>query len=169
MTSEPAIAAPYPAGGGFDETRRVPGRGGHGGAGHIEPALFVRSVRERAAPPVGVYDSAAMGAIIPVSEQSIAPSSAPVKCPISGAGGGRRRNRGSPLPGGAPAGLTIGVPRQHADPRVSATMFLRFSDCLQGGLVDLVGFVQGIGRGGSMLTPIPPYPRNGSAGTRRDA
>jgi len=79
--SEPAIAVPYPAGSGFDETRRVPGCGGHGGAGHIEPALFAHLVRERAASPTGVCDSAAMSAIIPLSGQSIPPSSTPVEVP----------------------------------------------------------------------------------------
>ena len=80
--AQSAIAVPYPAGGGFDETRRVPGFGGHGGAGHLELALFARSVRERAAHhPIDRYDSVAMSAIIPLSGQSIAPSGAPVKAP----------------------------------------------------------------------------------------
>ena len=60
--------------------RKAPASG-HCGAGHIELGPFVRPVRARAAPPIGVYDSAAMSAIIPLSEQSIAQSSTPVEVP----------------------------------------------------------------------------------------
>ncbi|MDO8541845.1 MAG: Gfo/Idh/MocA family oxidoreductase [Opitutaceae bacterium] len=54
---------------------------GHGGTDAIELREFVRSVRSRTQTPIDVYDSVTMSVIFPLSEQSIAAGSAPVKCP----------------------------------------------------------------------------------------
>ncbi len=54
---------------------------GHGGTDYLELYEFLRAVRNRTQTPLDVYDSVLMSAIIPLSEQSIAKGSAPVKCP----------------------------------------------------------------------------------------
>jgi len=54
---------------------------GHGGPDYIELAEFVRAVRAKTQTPIDVYDSVVMSVVIPLSEQSIAAGSAPVKCP----------------------------------------------------------------------------------------
>jgi hypothetical protein len=54
---------------------------GHGGADVIELAEFVRAVRAKTQTPIDVYDSVVMSVVFPLSEQSIATGSAPVKCP----------------------------------------------------------------------------------------
>ena len=91
--SEPAIAAPNPAGGGLDETTRVPGWGEHGGAGHIELAPFARPVRECAAPP---NRRARLGA----HERDHAPVRA-VRCALRHTGGSARF-RARAVAGGGP-------------------------------------------------------------------
>lgn len=53
----------------------------HGGTDGVELSLFVSAVRAGTPPPIDVYDSVAMSAIIPLSEQSIAQGSAPVAFP----------------------------------------------------------------------------------------
>jgi len=54
---------------------------GHGGPDYLELIRFVEAVRAGAPPPIDVYDSVTMSAIIPLSEQSIDKGSAPVPCP----------------------------------------------------------------------------------------
>jgi hypothetical protein len=54
---------------------------GHGGVDGIELREFVRAVRYRTQTPIDVYDSVTMSVILPLSQQSIAAGSAPVKCP----------------------------------------------------------------------------------------
>jgi predicted dehydrogenase len=63
------------------EAADAPGNGAHGGTDGVELREFVRSVRTRTQTPIDVYDSVAMSVIFPLSEQSIAAGSAPVKCP----------------------------------------------------------------------------------------
>jgi len=53
----------------------------HGGTDYIELQEFLRAVRNRTQTPIDVYDSVMMSVITPLSEQSIAQGSAPVKCP----------------------------------------------------------------------------------------
>ncbi len=55
--------------------------GGHGGTDILELELFLKAVREKAQPPIDVYDSVTMSCIIPLSEDSVAKGSAPVECP----------------------------------------------------------------------------------------
>jgi predicted dehydrogenase len=54
---------------------------GHGGTDYMELSKFLDAVRNKTQTPLDVYDSVAICAIIPLSEQSIANGSAPVKCP----------------------------------------------------------------------------------------
>ena len=61
--------------------RRETLRDGHGGTDGIELREFVRAVRAKTQTPIDVYDSVVMSVIFPLSEQSIAAGSAPVKCP----------------------------------------------------------------------------------------
>jgi predicted dehydrogenase len=53
----------------------------HGGTDYLEIDQFLKAVRNRTQTPIDVYDSVVMSVIIPLSEQSIARGSAPVKCP----------------------------------------------------------------------------------------
>ena len=54
---------------------------GHGGADYITLFQFVEAVRNRAQPPIDVYDSATWSAIFPLSEASVASGSAPQQFP----------------------------------------------------------------------------------------
>ncbi|OHB66620.1 MAG: hypothetical protein A2V70_00765 [Planctomycetes bacterium RBG_13_63_9] len=54
---------------------------GHGGPDGIELREFIASVRKRTQAPIDVYDSVVMSVILPLSQQSIAQGSLPVKCP----------------------------------------------------------------------------------------
>lgn len=54
---------------------------GHGGTDAVELREFVRAIREKTQTPIDVYDSVVMSVILPLSQQSIAAGSAPVKCP----------------------------------------------------------------------------------------
>ena len=54
---------------------------GHGGTDVIELREFVRAVRAKTQTPIDVYDSVVMSVVLPLSQQSIATGSAPVKCP----------------------------------------------------------------------------------------
>ncbi|MEW6358179.1 MAG: Gfo/Idh/MocA family oxidoreductase [Planctomycetota bacterium] len=54
---------------------------GHGGTDYVEMQQFLHAVRSKTPTPLDIYDSVAMSAIIPLSEQSIAAGSAPIKCP----------------------------------------------------------------------------------------
>jgi hypothetical protein len=54
---------------------------GHGGTDGIELGEFVRAVRAKTQTPIDVYDSVVMSVVFPLSQQSIAAGSAPVKCP----------------------------------------------------------------------------------------
>ena len=56
-------------------------KGGHGGTDYIELAQFVNAVRNKTQTPIDVYDSVIMSVIGPLSEQSIAMKSVPVKVP----------------------------------------------------------------------------------------
>jgi predicted dehydrogenase len=56
-------------------------REGHGGADTIELREFIRAVRNKTQTPIDVYDSVVMSVIFPLSQQSIAAGSTPVKCP----------------------------------------------------------------------------------------
>ncbi|MBI3682124.1 MAG: Gfo/Idh/MocA family oxidoreductase [Acidobacteria bacterium] len=53
----------------------------HGGTDYLELSLFVEAVRGKTQTPIDVYDSAIMSAMIPLSEESIRRSSAPIACP----------------------------------------------------------------------------------------
>ncbi|MCL5096285.1 MAG: Gfo/Idh/MocA family oxidoreductase [Candidatus Omnitrophica bacterium] len=57
------------------------GDAGHGGTDVLELEHFIRAVREATQTPVDVYDSVIMSAVIPLSLESIARGSYPVKCP----------------------------------------------------------------------------------------
>ena len=59
-----------------DDTAQV-----HDGVDTIELREFVRAVRAKTQTPIDVYDSVVMSVIVPLSAQSIASGSAPVKCP----------------------------------------------------------------------------------------
>jgi predicted dehydrogenase len=63
------------------ELRENPPQGGHGGTDYLELSKFFDAVRSREQTPLDVYDSVAMSVIVPLSEQSIAEGSAPVKFP----------------------------------------------------------------------------------------
>ena len=54
---------------------------GHGGTDFLVLRDFVQAVKERGAPPIDVYDTAALMVIAPLSEQSIANGSARVDFP----------------------------------------------------------------------------------------
>ena len=56
-------------------------QGGHGGTDYLELQQFVKAVRNKTQTPIDVYDSVVMSVIGPLSEQSIASDSAPVKVP----------------------------------------------------------------------------------------
>jgi len=56
-------------------------QGGHGGTDYLELQQFVKAVRNGTQTPIDVYDSVAMSVIGPLSEQSIASGSVPVKVP----------------------------------------------------------------------------------------
>jgi hypothetical protein len=57
------------------------GEHGHGGTDYLELQQFVKAVRDKTQTPIDVYDSVMMSVIVPLSEQSIAAGSAPIKCP----------------------------------------------------------------------------------------
>ncbi len=63
----------------------------HGGPDYVEIRLFIEAIRNRTATPLDIYDSVLMCAVIPLSEQSIAQSSAPA--PFPDFTRGRWRNR----------------------------------------------------------------------------
>ncbi|MHC4738621.1 MAG: Gfo/Idh/MocA family oxidoreductase [Planctomycetota bacterium] len=54
---------------------------GHGGTDYLELKLFTNAVRNKTQTPLDVYDAVVMCITGPLSEQSIANGSAPVKCP----------------------------------------------------------------------------------------
>ena len=58
-----------------------PSDGGHGGTDWLELKLFVDAVRNKTQTPLDVYDSVTMSCIFPLSGESIAKGSAPVKVP----------------------------------------------------------------------------------------
>ncbi|UCD27334.1 MAG: gfo/Idh/MocA family oxidoreductase, partial [Planctomycetota bacterium] len=66
--------------------RSVISAGGHGGTDYLELQQFLKSVRNRTQTPIDVYDSVIMSVITPLSEESIAKGSAPIKCPDFTAG-----------------------------------------------------------------------------------
>jgi predicted dehydrogenase len=56
-------------------------QGGHGGTDFLEIQQFIKAVRNRTQTPIDVYDSVIMSVVGPLSEQSIASGSTPVKVP----------------------------------------------------------------------------------------
>lgn len=56
-------------------------RGGHGGMDYLVMRGFFEAVRNRTAPPIDVYDTAAMMAVSCLSEQSVSMGSMPVAVP----------------------------------------------------------------------------------------
>ncbi|MFC2097041.1 Gfo/Idh/MocA family protein [Bacteroidota bacterium] len=54
---------------------------GHGGMDFFIDRAFVECIKQKAYPPIDVYDAAVWSAVSPLSEQSIALGSAPVKFP----------------------------------------------------------------------------------------
>lgn len=54
---------------------------GHGGIDFFVIRAFIESIKRNVAPPIDVYDAAVWSAISPLSEESIAKGSAPVKIP----------------------------------------------------------------------------------------
>ena len=56
-------------------------KAGHGGIDYFILRAFIESIKRKVAPPIDVYDAAAWSAISPLSEESIAKGSAPVKIP----------------------------------------------------------------------------------------
>ena len=62
------------------------GVAGHGGVDPSELYLFYEAVRNKTQTPIDVYDSVVMSCIFPLSQQSIAAGSQPVKCPDFTAG-----------------------------------------------------------------------------------
>jgi hypothetical protein len=54
---------------------------GHGGIDYFVLRAFIEAIKNKVAPPIDVYDAAAWSAISPLSEESIAKGSAPVKIP----------------------------------------------------------------------------------------
>jgi predicted dehydrogenase len=73
--------APYQAKYEHSLWKKSVGADGHGGTDGVELREFVRAVRAKTQTPIDVYDSVVMSVIFPLSEQSIAAGSAPVKCP----------------------------------------------------------------------------------------
>ena len=65
----------------YRQFRKEAASASHAGTDYLELALFVQPVRNRTQTPIDVYESVLMSVIIPLSEQSIARGSAPVKCP----------------------------------------------------------------------------------------
>ncbi|NIA29642.1 MAG: Gfo/Idh/MocA family oxidoreductase [Actinobacteria bacterium] len=63
------------------EMKQKDGSFGHGGTDYLELKLFFDAVRNKTQTPVDVYDSVVMSCIVPLSGESIANGSAPVKCP----------------------------------------------------------------------------------------
>jgi predicted dehydrogenase len=53
----------------------------HGGTDYLELSKFIEAVRTRSAPPIDVYDSATMSAVVGLSEESIRKGGAPVEFP----------------------------------------------------------------------------------------
>ena len=56
-------------------------KAGHGGIDYFVLRAFIESIKRKVAPPMDVYDAATWSAISPLSEESIAKGSAPVKIP----------------------------------------------------------------------------------------
>lgn len=54
---------------------------GHGGCDAIALSEFVKAIRQKVQTPIDVYDSVTFSCIVPLSGESIANNSAPVKCP----------------------------------------------------------------------------------------
>lgn len=55
--------------------------GGHGGTDYVVMKEFLNAVRRKETPPLDIYDSAVISVINPLSGESIANGSQPVKCP----------------------------------------------------------------------------------------
>jgi hypothetical protein len=57
------------------------GQFSHGGTDYLELSLFIDAVRNKTQPPIDVYDSVVMSVHGPLSEESIANGSVPIKVP----------------------------------------------------------------------------------------
>ena len=66
---------------GDPEQRKARGVFGHGEPDYLELQEFFRAVRNKTATPIDIYDSVTMSVVIPLSEESLAKGSMPVKCP----------------------------------------------------------------------------------------
>jgi len=65
----------------WKEMKNIPAEVSHGGTDALELRQFIKAVRNKTQTPIDVYDSVIMSVITPLSEQSIAQGSTPVKCP----------------------------------------------------------------------------------------
>ena len=65
----------------WKEFNKTAGKFGHGGTDYLELTRFINAVRNKTQTPIDVYDSVMMSVITPLSEESIAKGSAPIKCP----------------------------------------------------------------------------------------
>ena len=77
----------------WKQTGAEGGKHGHGGTDYLELQQFLKAVREKTQTPIDVYESVIMSVIVPLSEQSIAAGSAPVKCPDFTRGKWKTRER----------------------------------------------------------------------------
>ena len=66
---------------GDPEQRKARGLFGHGEPDYLELQEFFRAVRYKTPTPIDIYDSVTMSVVIPLSEESLAKGSMPVKCP----------------------------------------------------------------------------------------
>lgn len=66
---------------GEPEQRKARGVLGHGEPDYLVLQEFLKAVRNKTQTPIDVYDSVTMSVLIPLSEESIAKGSLPVKCP----------------------------------------------------------------------------------------
>ncbi len=66
---------------GDEEQRKARGVFGHGEPDYLELQQFFKAVRNKTATPIDIYDSVTMSVVIPLSEESLAKGSTPVKCP----------------------------------------------------------------------------------------
>jgi predicted dehydrogenase len=63
------------------ELRKARGEFGHGDPDYLELQQFFTAVRHKTPTPIDIYDSVTMSVVIPLSEDSLAKGSMPVKCP----------------------------------------------------------------------------------------
>ena len=66
---------------GDPEERKARAAFGHGEPDYIEIQQFFKAVRNKTPTPIDIYDSVTMTVVIPLSEESLANGSMPVRCP----------------------------------------------------------------------------------------